>query len=652
MRYKEEMQHLVEAGYAERVLYPSQREDSGKVWYLPHHPVLNPNKPEKVRIVFDCAAPYKAVSLNSRVRQGPDLNNKLTGVILRFRQNKVALMADIEAMFHQVRVAPEDRDVLRFLWWMNGDWSQEPVTYRMVVHPFGGVWSPACAGFALQQTFKDHGHNYMEEVRKARHNFYVDDLLLSVPSTKGAIKIASQLRQLLSYGGFRLTKWICNDKAVLNTIPCQEKAKGIREVVLRDDQLPTERALGILWDLEDDILAVRLQIPSRPETKRGLLSMISSVYDPLGIAAPLLIKAKLIFQDECRRRAEWDTPMSDVTSMAWRQWLRDAASQKKIRIPRWYWNGNTQLMGDIQIHNFCDASQGAYGTVSYLRGTDDTGTHHVAFLAGKARLAPLKQQTIPRLELCAAVLAAKMNDQLRDELEYPNVRSVFWTDSMAVLQYIRNTERRFHTFVANRIATIHELSDSTQWRHIPSTHNPADDASRGVRAAELHRNCRWLQGPSFLKDEEAKWITSMEKIPELTDGDPEVKIISTALATLTGQEVHGLAKLWTYYSSWDRLLTGVAWLQRFVPWRFGEREERVHQNPRLSISEVEEAERIVIRLVQQEAYPTETDALKKGKRVTAGKANGRILEAIPSTDGLVRKGESTDKGLYPGATSD
>ncbi len=122
--------------------------------------------------------------------------------------------------------------------------------------------------------------------------------------------------------------------------------------------------------------------------------------------------------------------------------------------------------------------------------TDDSGIHHVTFIFGNARLAPLKQQTIPCLELCAAVLAAKTDRHLRNELEFQTRRSVFWTDSMAFLQCIINTESRFHTFVANRVATIHEHSESEQWRYVPSTQNPADDASRGLQGLELHENCR------------------------------------------------------------------------------------------------------------------------------------------------------------------
>ena len=152
------------------------RQD-GKVWYLPHHPVVNPNK-EKPRIVFDCAAQHRGVSLSSRVLQGPDLTNKLVGVLTRFRLHQVALMADVEAMFHQVRVKTDDQDALRFLWWPRGNTNEPPRAYRMTVHLFGGTWSPSCCTYAMHRTVQDHEHHFSElACETVRRNFYVDDCL-------------------------------------------------------------------------------------------------------------------------------------------------------------------------------------------------------------------------------------------------------------------------------------------------------------------------------------------------------------------------------------------------------------------------------------------------------------------------------------------
>ena len=489
LRYRQEMKSLLDEGHAEQVPFHDSSSAPNKIWYLPHHPVLNPKKPEKVRIVFDCAAVHKSMSLNSQVMQGPNLNNNLMGVLLRFRQERVAVMADIKSMFHQVLVTPEHRDALRFLWWTNEQMSGAPEIYRMKVHLFGGVWSPSCAAYALQRTFQDHGGQLHEDIRKTNRNFYVDDLLLSVESPSKATIVIHRLRQLLQKGGLRLTKWICIHKEVLRSVPESEKAVGVKRVLLADT-LPTERALGILWDLEEDELAVQVQVPKKPETNRGLLNMISSIYDPLGFLAPSVIRAKLIFQEECKRKMGWDEDLADNTKWAWRKWLTELPHLAHLRAPRCYRHDAIGATKDLQLHHFSDASQDAYGVVSYLRMTDTAGSHHVSFVCGKAKLAPLKRLTIPRLELCAAVLAARADRYLRRELEHQIDKSIFWTDSTAVLQYIHNTEKRFQTFVANRVTAIHEDSKPEQWRHVNSALNPADDASRGLNGAELKSSCR------------------------------------------------------------------------------------------------------------------------------------------------------------------
>ncbi|XP_067036266.1 uncharacterized protein [Acropora muricata] len=138
-RYSAFMSDLLVKGYAKRVPEDCRSRDDGKVWYLPHHSVVHPRKPEKVRVVFDCAAPYRSTSLNERVLRGPDLTNKLVGVLLRFREELFALITDVEAMYHQIKVHPDDVKALRFLWYPDSDLSRDPEEFRMSVHLFGGV---------------------------------------------------------------------------------------------------------------------------------------------------------------------------------------------------------------------------------------------------------------------------------------------------------------------------------------------------------------------------------------------------------------------------------------------------------------------------------------------------------------------------------
>ena len=211
-KYQVAMTDNIQKGYASKV--PDQEVGSrDAVWYLPHHPVSNEHKPHKVRVVFDCAASYRGTSLNDQLLTGPDLTNSLVGVLTRFRQHPIALMADIEAMFNQVRASPSDRNYLRFLWWPD-DFSQDPEEYRMNVHLFGATSSPSCANFCLKRVAEDHGSGFDRQVASSvDRNFYVDDFLKSVYQTNDAVQLVTELPALLSAGGFRLRGWNSNSNS-------------------------------------------------------------------------------------------------------------------------------------------------------------------------------------------------------------------------------------------------------------------------------------------------------------------------------------------------------------------------------------------------------------------------------------------------------
>ena len=219
-KYVDRMSDLSKQGYAVPVPEQDVHRSDGKVWFLPHHPVINPNK-EKIRIVFDCAAEYGGVSLNSRVRQGPILMNKLVGVLTRFRLNPIAVMADIQGMFHQVRVTRDThQDTLRFLWWPEGNLSKFPVSCKMILHLFGGTWSPSCCTYVLRRIAKDNAGSYSPAaIETITRNFYVDDCLKSMPTVSESINLVSELKMLVAEGGFNLTKWTSNSPDVISKVP-------------------------------------------------------------------------------------------------------------------------------------------------------------------------------------------------------------------------------------------------------------------------------------------------------------------------------------------------------------------------------------------------------------------------------------------------
>ncbi|XP_068680362.1 uncharacterized protein [Montipora foliosa] len=412
-KYTAFMEDLLQRGFARRV--PQHMNDVAITWLLPHHPVFHPKKPEKTRVVFDCSAKYRDTSLNSQLSQGPDLTNSLVGVLTRFRKGPVALMADIESMFLQVRVPLEDANALRFLWWPNGDLQSEPEEYQMLVHLFGATSSPSCASFALRQTAEDNKNDFdpvtMETVQR---NFYVDDCLKSVETEEKANKLQEELRRLLSRGGFHLTKFMSNSMKVLESVPESERTLSVQNL---DFENPTlERALGVRWDVASDKFGFHISVKDKRPTRRGILSITSSIYDPLGFAAPFILPAKVILQDLCRQRLDWDDeiPLKDLHR--WREWLDDLSKLGEYTIDRCI---KPKAFGDVvttELHHFSDASEIGYGAVSYLR-------------MAKSRLAPIKPVTIPRMELSAAVLATRLDTMIRQEIDCNINQSYFWTDS-------------------------------------------------------------------------------------------------------------------------------------------------------------------------------------------------------------------------------
>ena len=371
-KYKDTINGYVSSGYARRV--PCNEEEAMKdtpVWYLPHHPVFHPQKPGNVRVVFDCAAKFKGTSLNDQLLQGPDLTNGLLGVIIRFRQEAVAMVADVEGMFHQVRVAPDDCHVLRFLWWPNNDLSKEPVDYQMLVHLFGAMSSPSCASFCLKKTALDNQDEFdVETIKTVNRNFYVDDCLKSVPTTDRAVRLSGQLRELLSRGGFRLTKWISNDRNVIATVPVTERAPSVVNLDLED--LPVERTLGVQWAMETDDFNFRILDEGKAPTRRGILSVVSSMYDPLGFVAPIILPAKSLLQSLCKQKYGWDEEIPAADSIVWQGWLKELARLRSVSVPRCFKppgfvTSFLSAVVNVQLHHFSDASEIGYGAVSYAR---------------------------------------------------------------------------------------------------------------------------------------------------------------------------------------------------------------------------------------------------------------------------------------------
>lgn len=649
---------MITKEYAEAVPKEQLARMDGQVWYLPHHGVYHPKK-RKLRVVFDCGASFCGKALNAELLKGPDLTNSLIDVLNRFRQEPVGLMADITAMFHQVKVQDSDADFLRFLWWQGGDVSLPPVEHRMTVHLFGATSSPSCASYALRRTAKDNREHFSPEVvDTVLHNFYVDDLLKSVSTAEAAKQLITDITTLLHRGGFHLSKWATNSREVLASIPVEDRVKEIMDLNLDKDKLPTERALGLQWCIESDSFTFNVQPKQQPLTRRGILSMVCSIYDPLGFLTPFTLTAKLLLQQLCKVNIGWDEEVPRNIHDEWSKWSAGFPLISKFKVQRCFKMTGFGPVTHAQLHHFADASDQGFGTASYLRLVNGENNVHVALVMGKGRVAPLKRMTIPRMELAAAMLATKMDKLLKSSLQLRLDRSVFWTDSQSVIKYISNEHSRYKTFVANRVAAIRDASELSQWNYIDSKSNPADDVTRGQNAEKFLNNTRWLNGPEILWENEQKWAVNIKPISPLAPDDPEVKRTHIVSTTVCIKEDNATHRLITHFSDWTKLTVAVSWflklketLQKLVQIRKqskvttrGMTNKPDHKlgGQRVNMEDLKAAELAIVRFVQSQFFSDEIKTLTtKTPKVKRESTLHRLDPTLK--DGIMRVGGRLNK---------
>eukprot|EP00079_Xenopus_tropicalis_P026855 XP_012820877.1 PREDICTED: uncharacterized protein LOC101730439 [Xenopus tropicalis] len=489
------MGKVIQNGHAEIAPPLNPREEC---WYLPLFGVYHPKKPQQIRVVFDSSAQCCGVSLNDILLKGPDLNNNLLGVLLRFRKDTIAFMADIQQMFYCFLVRPEDRNYLRFFWHKDNDPAQDIIEWRMKVHIFGNRPSPAVAIYGLKQAACQEEKEFGADAKRfVKRDFYVDDGLKSVPTAAEAIDLLNRTRKMLACSNLRLHKIASNSSDVMAAFSSEDHATDLKDLNFNDDDLPMQRSLGICWDLKSDSLTFQVSSEKRPYTRRGVLSTINSLYDPLGIAAPVTIQGKALLRDLTSETQDWDAPLPEGKRLSWEDWKESLHQLKHIQVTRPYVSVSCSNAKYKELCVFSDASTQAIAAVAYLKAIDSESQVHIGFVLGKAKLAPCPELTVPRLELCAAVLAVDIAEFITKEID-TNIDSVsYFTDSRIVLGYICNEKRRFYVFVSNRVQRIRRSSLPEQWHYVSTESNPADLATRSVPAAHL-KDTMWFTGPPFL----------------------------------------------------------------------------------------------------------------------------------------------------------
>ncbi|CAK1580300.1 unnamed protein product [Parnassius mnemosyne] len=404
-KYNEHMNSLVQKGYAE---IAPKTNTPGRTWYLPHFDVHNPIKPEKFRIVHDAAAKTKGVALNDFLLTGPDLLQSLPGVMMRFRRHNVAVSADIAEMFMQVKVRPEDRDALRYLWRGNRR-NEAPQEYRMTSIIFGAASSPCTAIYAKNWNAKKYVEKYPEAVEAIIQNHYMDDYLDSFQSVEDAMRISKEVRDIHKNAHFTLRKWVSNAPEIVRELEPDREATESVDLSNNENE---EKILGLIWKPSTDQLSFNLKLARLPidvlhkkPTKREALKIVMSLYDPLGLASPVTIRAKQILQEAWRRGTDWDQELDEDLTEQWSAWIQHLKRLKLVSIPRCYPGFSNAC--SLQVHVFTDASESAYATAVYWRAMTPDGKVHVSLVMAKAKVAPLKVTSIPRLELQAAVMGSR-----------------------------------------------------------------------------------------------------------------------------------------------------------------------------------------------------------------------------------------------------
>ena len=444
---------------------------------------------------------------------------------------------------------------------------------------------------------------------------------------------------LLRRRGFHLRKWLSNNEQVITAIPDSERARLVNNYSF--DESSHERVLGVNWDIKEDQFTFFINLPHNPFTKRGVLSTIASLYDPLGFVSPVVLEAKVFLQGLTRRKAGWDEEITSSESERRSNWLSLLSRLNEVSVPRCFKTQELANLKNAEIHNFSDASSFAYGACSYLRLIDENGNLACSFLIGKSRVSPIKAISIPRLELTAAVLAVRLTEKMQRELNLESCISIFWCDSTAVFNCIKNRTKRFPVFVANRLAIIEQGSDPNNWHYLPSKLNPADLPSRGVSASCIDQLNAWLRGPGFLQEpilDFSKFELPDKKLPEefcFTDRQ-------SMYASLMVDTADVINCLINRSSSLHKLKRLTSWLLRFKNFLVSKvRHSRFRFDSALTVDELNAAERALIRYVQRQHFPFLTDLKNKNKAKTLPRYMQK-LQPI-EIDGIVRVGGRLEK---------
>jgi hypothetical protein len=401
-----------------------EKELKNKACYLPHRGVFKENSTTKVRPVFD--ASFKTggtISLNDCLEKGPNLIEQIPPIILRFRREKIGVVADIKKAFLQIAVTKKDRDFLRFVWWENFEEKKMKV-FRHCRIVFGLNCSPFLLAAVLNLHFEECPAEFRETAEILRKSFYVDNCVTSVSSEGKLLKFIQDSQQLLANACFELRGW---------------EHSSLRDGGKQKSPIPV---LGLLWDKEADVLFCDLkplEVPEKDVTQRKVLSVVHRIFYPVGFSCPVTLIPKLLIQNSWSCKSDWDETLPEEMRRKYEAWIAELPLLSDVRIPRCCsLEGSTN---DWSLHTFCDASKAAYCAVVFLRSTKE-GKGSLSLLQAKTRVAPLQDITIPRLELMACCIGARLTSSVIEGMELKHIPIYCWTDSSTALYWIKGHFRQ------------------------------------------------------------------------------------------------------------------------------------------------------------------------------------------------------------------
>jgi hypothetical protein len=557
--YDEQIKEMENLGFARKLTENEIKEWKGPVHYISHHAVLRPEKKSTpVRIVFNSSASFNGHCLNDYWHKGPDLLNNLFGVLLRFRENAVAVFGDIAKMYHMIGITPPDQHVHRFLW-RSFETDRKPDTYVKTVLTFGDRPSPTMAITAMHKTAELNKESQPAAAEAIINNAYVDDICDSVCSTDEANNLTTDIDEVLHSGGFHVKNWIKNGET---------NAENSDEIVLGNNE-EAEKVLGTVWNPDTDEFSFKIKDQlakaspavkdtdapqSTKLTKRRILSQLAGIFDPIGVAAAIIVKSKIAMQELWQLGVGWDDDIPTEEQRKWLKLFQEISALNNVKFPRCLTPSGT--IGNPTLIIFCDASRLAFGTCAYVRWKLFEGNFGVRFVAARSRVAPLKELTIPRLELQAAVLASRLGKTVINESRLVFEAVVYFSDSRVVLAWIKGQPRSYKPFVSSRISEIQSNSKPDEWLHCPTHLNVADDVTKGISSEEI--NGRWLNGPEFLKLPTDHWPMEQD-VPNMSEVNKERRKIRITCATTIAEPVIKCE----VFSKWRRLLRVTAYVLRF-----------------------------------------------------------------------------------------